>query len=136
MITVIFKNRFIRFLCTGGLNTVFTYAIYLLCLQVIHYQISYTIAYVSGILLAFFLNRLFVFKTHQGWNSLILFPFVYIFQYLFGILVLWLGVQHLGVDVKLGPLVVILLSVPVTYFLSKLVFVGRKSNTSDMNHAN
>jgi putative flippase GtrA len=130
LITAAFKNRFIRFLCTGGLNTAVTYGIYLLLLQIVNYQISYTIAYVTGIVFTFVLNRLFVFKTHQGWKSLILFPLVYVFQYLFGMLILWLGVQYLSLDVKFGPLVVVILSIPLTYLLSKFVFVGHKTKST------
>jgi len=132
LITSAFKNRFIRFLCTGGLNTAVTYGIYLLLLQVVNYQISYTISYVTGVVFTFFLNRLFVFKTHQGLKSLVLFPLVYVLQYLFGVLILWVGVQHLNLDVKLGPLVVIVLSIPLTYLLSKFVFVGRETKPSKL----
>jgi putative flippase GtrA len=130
LITAAFKNRFIRFLCTGGLNTAVTYGIYLLLLQVTNYQISYTIAYVTGIIFTFLLNRLFVFKTHQGLKSLVLFPLVYVFQYFFGMLILWLGVQYLNLDVKFGPLVVVILSIPLTYLLSKFVFVGSDIKSS------
>jgi putative flippase GtrA len=117
-------------LCTGGLNTAVTYGIYLLLLQVTNYQISYTIAYVTGIIFTFLLNRLFVFKTHQGLKSLVLFPLVYVFQYFFGMLILWLGVQYLNLDVKFGPLVVVILSIPLTYLLSKFVFVGSDIKSS------
>lgn len=130
LITVALKNRFIRFLCTGGINTAVTYGIYLILLQTVNYQISYTIAYVTGIVLTFLLNRLFVFKVHQGWKSIMLYPLVYAFQYLFGMLVLWLGVSYLGLNVALGPMVVVILSIPLTYWLSKLVFVGHKSNSN------
>jgi putative flippase GtrA len=125
------KARFTRFLCTGGINTAITYTIYLILLQVLNYQVSYTIAYVTGIVIAFLLNRVFVFKTHQGWKSILFYPLVYVFQYLFGILVLWLVVSHIGLDVKFGPLVVVILSIPLTYLLSRLIFVGHKSKTND-----
>jgi putative flippase GtrA len=134
-ITAVFKNRFMRFLCTGGLNTAVTYGIYLFLLQEVNYQISYTIAYVTGIVLTFLLNKLFVFKAHQGWKSLVLFPLVYVFQYLFGMLILWLGVRYLGLDVKFGPLVVVILSIPLTYLLSRLVFVGPERKANDVNRA-
>ncbi len=130
LITAAFKNRFIRFLCTGGLNTAVTYGIYLLLLQLVNYQISYTISYVTGIVFTFFLNRLFVFKTHQGLKSLVLFPLIYVIQYLFGLLIIGGSVKYLNLDVQLAPLVVIVLSIPLTYLLSKFVFVGREAKPS------
>jgi len=129
--------RFIRFLCSGGANTAITYIIYLLLLQFLTYQVSYTIAYVAGIAIAFTLNKVFVFKEHQGWKSVLLYPFVYLIQYLFGILILWLTVNQMGLKVELGPLVVIVLTVPLTYWLSKLAFVGIKSKeTENLSHKN
>ena len=90
---------------------------------------SYTIAYVTGIGIAFLLNKIFVFKTHRGWKSVMVYPFVYFAQYLFGILVLWLIVSQLGLSVELGPLVVVVLTIPLTYWLSRLAFVGLERKT-------
>ena len=128
LITFALNARFTRFLCTGGINTVITYGIYLALLQVINYQLSYTIAYVTGIAIAYFLNRMFVFKAHQGWKSVMLYPFVYFVQYLFGMVVLWLVVSKLDLNVELGPLVVVVLTMPLTYWLTRFVFVGVKKN--------
>ena len=136
LIIATFKNRFILFLCTGGLNTAVTYCIYLLLLQVFNYNISYTIAYFTGIVFTFFLNKLFVFKTHQGLKSLFLFPLIYIIQYLFGVLIIGVSVQYLNLDIKLGPLVGIILSIPLTYLLNKFVFVGHKTKLSPIKLVN
>ncbi len=130
LISSALKARFIRFLFTGGINTVVTYVMYLLLLQVLSYQVSYTIAFVSGIAIAFLLNKLFVFKTHRGWQTVMLYPFVYFAQYIFGMLLLWLVVSQLGLSVKLGPLIVVILTIPLTYWLSRLAFVGLESRSN------
>ena len=62
-------SRFFRFLISGAINTSVTYGIYLLLLPVMSYPISYSIAYVIGIGVAYFLNRAFVFRAHQGARS-------------------------------------------------------------------
>lgn len=113
-----------RFLLTGGINTAVTYVLYLLLLQILGYKASYTIAYVIGIAIAFLLNKRLVFKTHLGWKSVMLYPFVYLAQYLFGIMVLWLLVSQFGLMAELGPLAVVVLSIPLTYWLNKLAFEG------------
>jgi putative flippase GtrA len=130
LITSAMKARFIRFVFTGGVNTAVTYFIYLLLLQVLNYQVSYTIAFVSGIAIAFLLNKLFVFKTHRGWKTVMLYPFVYFAQYIFGMLLLWFVVGQLDLSVELGPLVVVILTIPLTYWLSRLAFVGLESRTN------
>ena len=62
----ILQVDFARFLVSGGFNTLVTYGLYLLLLNVLSYRISYTIAYVAGIVLAYSLNRFF-----ERWQSAI-----------------------------------------------------------------
>jgi putative flippase GtrA len=118
--------RFFRFILSCGLNTAITYGIYLLLLQQTSYQISYTIAYVSGIAISYLLNRVFVFREHRGLRSLLLFPLVYVTQYGFGMLILWLWIDMAGLNDKIAPLVVVAMTLPLTYVLSRFVFLGRK----------
>ena len=47
----------VRFLASGGLNTLVTYIAYLVLLHWLPYQQSYSIAFASGIALAYVLNR-------------------------------------------------------------------------------
>lgn len=118
--------RFFRFLISGGLNTTVTYGIYLVLLQSLSYRISYTVAYAVGILMAYVLNRSFVFRNHQGLRTLLLLPFVYLVQYGVSLLVLWLWIDIATLNAKLGPLVVIAITVPVTYWLSKISFIEKQ----------
>ncbi|MEO8779684.1 MAG: GtrA family protein [Rhodanobacter sp.] len=115
-------SSFLRFLISGGINTAVTYAVYLGLLGVLGYKIAYSIAYVVGIVLAFLINRLFVFQTHRGWRSMVLFPFVYLAQYLVSLAVLWAWVEHLHMSSKLAPLIAIVITIPLTFVLSRLVF--------------
>lgn len=119
------SSSFLRFLISGGVNTAATYGIYLALLGSLGYRGAYTIAYVFGILLAFAINRLFVFRSHRGWRSMVLFPFVYVAQYLVSLMVIWVWVEHLHLSNKLAPLAAIALTVPLTFVLSRLVFVNR-----------
>lgn len=121
----IFKKDFARFLLSGGFNTVVTYGLYLLILNFLAYRESYTIAYVAGIVLAYSLNRYFVFKSHNGVRSVALFPLIYLVQYLASLLVLWVWVEKLGLDDRLAPLIAIAITVPLTFVLSKYLFLKR-----------
>lgn len=79
--------------------------------------------------MAFVLNRFFVFKEHQGLKSVLFFPFIYVAQYILGIFVVWFWVKKLMLPESLAPLAAIILSLPLTYALTKLVFVKAKQNT-------
>lgn len=115
--------KFFRFLLTGGLNTVITYTLYLALLSVFPYTWAYSISYVCGIVFAFVMSRFFVFKEHQGIKSILFFPLVYVAQYALGMLVVWFWVRQISLPEYLAPLAAIILSLPMTYVLTKLVLV-------------
>ena len=53
--------RFARFVAAGVVNTAASYAIYLLLLPFVDYQLAYAIAYVAGIATQYVLHSRFVF---------------------------------------------------------------------------
>lgn len=119
------KGSGLRFLIAGGLNTVVTYLMYLVLLRITSYQISYAIAFVSGIAISYVLNRVFVFKVHQGYRSVLMLPLAYLIQYLTGAAVVWIWVDLWHQHPMLAPAVSIAVTLPLTYFLSKFAFVGK-----------
>ncbi|HDS1791524.1 GtrA-like protein [compost metagenome] len=114
-----------RFLMSGGFNTALTYGMYLGLLTFLSYQLSYTLSYVAGIVLAYLLNRFFVFKSHQGVKSAVMLPLIYLVQYLLSVLILWVWVERFQLDSRLAPLVAIVLTLPVTFLLSRFAFKKR-----------
>ena len=124
------KSSFLRFLISGGINTAVTYTAYLSLLKIAGYKTAFTLAYVFGIALAFAINRLFVFQTHRGWRSVIMFPFVYLIQYLASISIVWLWVEKLYLPKEVAPLTAIVVTIPLTFVLSRLVFGRSASHAS------
>src|SRR5690554_5824175 len=93
--------RFLRFIISGGINTGVSYACYLVLLTVTTYRISYSIAYIVGMVTAYILNRVFVFKSHRGAASALLLPVIYLAQYGAGIGILWLWIDIAGLSERL-----------------------------------
>jgi putative flippase GtrA len=116
------RSGFARFLVLGSVNTAVTYGLYLALLPLLPYQAGYTVAYLAGIILAYVFNRNLVFLGHRGLRSVVLFPLVYLAQYLVSLLILWLWIDKGGLNASLGPLIVIAITVPMTYLLSREVF--------------
>jgi putative flippase GtrA len=87
------------------------------------YWASYSITFIGGVVMSYYLNRKFVFGSHRGWKSVILFPLVYVVQYFLGLLILWLWVDKAGLSEKTGPLVVIGITTLATYAMSHWIFV-------------
>lgn len=125
-----FRAQLLRFLVSGAVNTGVTYAIYLGLLLAFPYAVSYTVAFVVGIGLSYALNRWFVFGTSRGARTLALFPLIYVVQYLIGLAVVFVWVGILGLSQVLAPLASIILVVPVTFWLTRTLFLAQAPEPS------
>ena len=114
-----------RFLVAGALNSGLTYVMYLILLQVVSYRWAYSVSYVAGIFLSFVLNSLYVFHTPLHWRKLLPYPSVYLMQYLLGLAVVYAGVELLRWDERLMPVVVLAVTVPVSFVLTRWVLRGK-----------
>lgn len=121
LIQKIIDNRLVRFVGVGGLNTFVTYILYLLLILIVNYQVAYTITYIVGIFLAYWLSLKIVFQTKSTKKKLFLFPFVYLFQYLFGLSIMYVLIEILGLNQFFAPLVVAICSIPITFILSRFI---------------
>jgi putative flippase GtrA len=119
------RSRFFRFLFSGTINTVVSYAVYLGALQFLSYKVSFSLAYVVGVGSSYLLNRVFVFQQHRGLRSVALLPLVYLSQYLFGLLILWVLVDKLSLSEVFAPLLVTVVTIPFTYLLTRAAFVAK-----------
>lgn len=117
------ENRIFRFLVTGTLNTIVTFGIYVALKTVFDYQIAYFLSYASGIVFSYLMNALFVFKKRVSLQTFIRFPLVYVVQYISGAVLLELLVHMLGLSVTFAPLFVIVLTLPLTFLLSRFVLL-------------
>jgi putative flippase GtrA len=115
-------NEFARFLIVGLLNTIATYAIFVVFLMVLPYMESYSIAYVAGLAISYWLNSVFVFEKSVAKASPLSFVIVYLVQYLVGALLMWALVTQLSVPPKFGLAIVMLISAPATFVALRQVF--------------
>ena len=92
------------------------------------YPVAYGIAYVAGIAWSYAANTLFVFRTRPSLRRAAMFPFVYVAQYVVGTALLVALVDGAGVPRALAPAVVIVVTIPMTYLLSKRILHGRRRN--------
>lgn len=123
--------QFIKFVGIGGINTIATYLLYLLLLFVSTYQVSYTIAYLSGIFLSYWLNLKFVFQERGSTKKMLLYPFVYLGQYIVGMFILYVTVDYFNIPQEIGPIIVVLITLPMTFFLSKTILTNKIKNIKE-----
>lgn len=124
---------FSRFLIAGGINTGLTYLIYLGFLYLMPYVWAYSITYVLGIGIGYALNSRWVFKRAPSRGSATAYPLTYALNYLLGIAMLWLLVELLHIPKEFAPLLVVALSVPIMYSITKSIFLG-KATDEKTNH--
>lgn len=115
-------KMFSKFLLSGGINFVLTYLIYLGALLMFSYRISYSIAYLSGIIFSYFINKLFVFQAKYTKKQLILYPLIYLFQYLLGLVLGTVWVEIFLLNEKWLPIFTTIICIPPTFILMKLLF--------------
>ncbi len=110
-----------RFLGIGMINTVFAYFIFIILFQFLNYNISYSVSFISTIILSYFLNSKYVFKQKLSIRKFIKFPLVYIVQYIFGIIVLNILNIYFQTSNYINMLIVTIVSIPLTFILSKKI---------------
>lgn len=116
------QSEAVRFLVSGSLNTGVSWLIYLLLLATgIPYTLAYSFAFVFGVVFTYYLNTRWVFKVPMSWQTFLQYPLVYVVQYGLGLGLMYVLVSMLGVPEKPAPLLVTILSIPVTFVLSRLI---------------
>ncbi|AYZ68705.1 TPA: GtrA family protein [Stenotrophomonas maltophilia] len=109
----------LRFLVGGALNTGATLVLYWVLLRFIHYQAAYLVSYCAGIVLSYALNTRYVFRARHSWLKFAVFPLIYVVVYALGALTLKVAVGHLQVPPALGPLISIIVTLPVSFLLTR-----------------
>jgi len=120
----------VRFLASGGFNTLVTYLAYLVLLHWLPYRQSYSMAFASGIALAYVLNRYYVFRQPAGKLGPVYVAMIYTGQYLLGLLIVSAWVDWLGGSPEAAPLVAVVISLPLTYLFNANVFAGDSQETA------
>ena len=118
-------SEFARFLVAGSVNTGLTYLLYLSINLVVPYTTAYTATYFIGIVFSYWLNSYWVFRQSWSWSKLLQYPVIYIVQYIAGLVILYIIVEVFYLNERIAPLIVIILTVPLTFTLSRFLL---KSN--------
>jgi putative flippase GtrA len=115
-----------RFLAAGTLNTALTYVAYLLLLKVSPYRAAFTLSFMLGIVISYVLSTRFVFRRPATRRSMLRFPLICVAQYLLGLLLVSLCVSWLGMPTWMAPLAALVLTIPLTYLLTRTLLTGRQ----------
>lgn len=90
-----------------------------------NYNMAYSISYVAGILLSYYLNSVFVFQEKISLRKFIKYPVVYIVQYLINLVLLNILIEYAGLSTKIVPIITIVITIPITFLLTKFIIKGK-----------
>lgn len=119
------RSQFVRFLMAGLANTTATLLMFEGLRRVLPYLFAYSLVYALGIVLSYLLNVRYVFRGRESLRTAAVFPLVYAVQYVVGAVTLWVLVGRLGLHPTLAMILVVLLTVPLTYLMSRTILRTR-----------
>ncbi|MGC1181629.1 GtrA family protein [Legionella sp.] len=118
------KKQMFGFAITGMLSTLIMFVLYVILYKFISYQYAYLIAYSGSVIALYFMNTL-VFEGHGSLQTLLGFPLIYLLQYVLGAAFLEMMVVF-GFSITFAPLVVVIVLLPLTFLLNRIVFQNNK----------
>lgn len=121
-----YTSKIFRFIIGGGFNTLFTYGIYFAFSLVINYQIAFLIAYILGIIFAYWFNAVIVFRVSLSWKKLSTYPLAYLAQYILSALFLNIFVEQFGIHPHLALPIIVTGMVPIMFAMNKWLLEGSK----------
>ena len=127
--------QFGKYVFVGGFNAIFTFCLYFVLLRIfgLHYIISFSAAWLLGVLLTYIINYRWVFKPEQKIRfraRLAKYIAVYITSYLVNVMLLKSITERTGYDPVCVQIVILPLVVAIN-FLGIKYWALRKSRSND-----
>lgn len=114
------QSKLIRFMISGSISTLFMWGIYIVFKEFYSYQLAYLLSYIFAIVFTYFLNTIYVFHKKISLKTFLSFPLIYVAQYGIGALLLEIF-AHFGFSLTYAPILIIILLLPLTFSLNKIV---------------
>lgn len=120
------EHSFIRFLLVGGTNTLLDIISYTVLLIMTHNAYwSTIIAFLIAYHFSFLANALFTYKVRPTWRSYFHFPVMGLVQIVLKLFIVWIWVDVAKYSAFWPPYLSAVLVVPITYALSKYIFLKK-----------
>ena len=110
-------QRILKFVCIGILNTLVGYGAFFILLSFLNYLVALIVAHFIGVTNSYLWNKYWTFqvKKFQA-TELVRFNIVYLFALGANMIILYIAVELLAVDPKVGQLAVLPLVTLLSYF--------------------
>ena len=126
-------QELISYVVVGGLTTLVNFVIYFPLSRLIHYLIATSVAWVGAVLFAFFANKVFVFEDDRWDRGYLLrqagsFTAMRVLSWGLEVPVMWIFVEHLGVNSDVTKVAAQILVMALNYIFSKLLIFRKRKD--------
>lgn len=116
------NNEFSRFVIIGLLNTLNYYVTYTVLIFIgLPYIASHLTGFILAFIISYFLNCHFVYRVTPTWSKFLKFPLTQVINMGMQTLLLYVFVDIFSWNEILAPLPVLVVTVPVTYTITRWV---------------
>ncbi|WP_411844065.1 GtrA family protein [Salinicoccus sp. HZC-1] len=121
------NNEFSRFVIIGLLNTLNYYMIYTVLIFIgLPYIAAHLIGFILAFIISYFLNCYFVYRVKPTWSKFLRFPLTQVINMGMQTLLLYVFVDIFSWNEILAPLPVLVVTVPVTYTITRWVLKDKE----------
>lgn len=121
------NNEFFRFIAVGLSNTINYYVVYtLFFLAGLPYIAAHLSGFIAAFVISYFLNCYFVYKVRPTWAKFLKFPLTQVINMGLQTLLLYIFVDIFGWNEILSPLPVLIITVPITYSITRWVLKDKE----------
>ncbi len=122
------KHAFVRFVIVGLINTLNYYIVYVGLLNCgLPYMVSHIAAFLSAFIVSYLLNCHYVYQVKPTLQTLLQFPLTQIVNVGLQSILLYLFVTVLNLKAVYAPFPALVVTVPITYWLSKKILTKETS---------
>ena len=68
------------------------------------------------------MNLKYVFSVSHSRKKILIYPLIYLFQYILSLMLLIFIVEVLRITQEIAPFIIVIVLIPLTYFLNKTIF--------------
>lgn len=119
----------IKFCIVGVVNTLTSYAVYLLLLPIMPYLAAHISGWIVGVIISYLLNARYTYGVQRSWKTFALYPLSSLPNIILSSIGVVVMIELLHWSKILSPLIATLLAVPFAYAIARVIMVRPEAST-------
>ena len=120
-------SPFLKFVFVGGFNTINYYSLYLILVYFLPFLFAHVIAFIYSAFVSYFLTSIFTFNEKPSIKTFLAFPITILPNLVLSTVGSYVLVTTGTMDEKFASIFMMIIIIPVTFIISKLIFKSQRS---------